>query len=63
MAPIDRTLLDRYMQGACSPEEEALVHRWLDEEDLEDNDLSEEEADDVEWEDEEEEEGDDLEEV
>ena len=36
MAPIDRTLLDRYMQGACSPEEEALVHRWLDEEDLED---------------------------
>lgn len=34
MAPIDRALLEKYFNGECSPEEESLVYRWLDENDL-----------------------------
>ncbi|NLR79714.1 FecR family protein [Chitinophaga eiseniae] len=34
MAPIDKALLEKYFNGACSPEEESLVYRWLDENDL-----------------------------
>src|SRR5690625_2659240 len=35
MLSINRELLERYMQGACSPEEEQRVVRWLDENDIE----------------------------
>lgn len=34
MAPIDRALLEKYFNGECTPEEESLVYRWLDENDL-----------------------------
>jgi ferric-dicitrate binding protein FerR (iron transport regulator) len=34
MAPIDRALLEKYFSGECTPEEESLVYRWLDENDL-----------------------------
>ncbi|SJZ83816.1 ferric-dicitrate binding protein FerR, regulates iron transport through sigma-19 [Chitinophaga eiseniae] len=34
MAPIDRALLEKYFNGECTPEEENLVYRWLDENDL-----------------------------
>lgn len=33
MSPIDKALLERYMNGECTPEEEDLVHCWLDEND------------------------------
>lgn len=38
MSPISRELLQRYIQGDCSAEERDAVHRWLDENDLEDYD-------------------------
>ncbi|HVI45331.1 MAG TPA: FecR domain-containing protein [Chitinophaga sp.] len=34
MAPIDRALLEKYFNDECTPEEESLVCRWLDENDL-----------------------------
>lgn len=34
MAPIDRALLEKYFNGECTPEEESMVYRWLDENDL-----------------------------
>jgi ferric-dicitrate binding protein FerR (iron transport regulator) len=36
MPPIDRTLLEKYMKGECSPQEESMVHCWLDENDVND---------------------------
>lgn len=33
MPSIDRELLEKYMKGECSPEEESLVHQWIDEND------------------------------
>ena len=34
MGPIDRTLLEMYINGECSPAEELIVCRWLDENDI-----------------------------
>lgn len=34
MSPISRELLNKYIEGECSSEEEEFVHRWLDENDL-----------------------------
>lgn len=36
MPPIDRILLEKYISGECSKEEEAQVHRWLDANDVND---------------------------
>ncbi len=33
MPIIDRALLEKYMKGECTPEEEALILRWIDEAD------------------------------
>lgn len=36
MSPISRELLRKYIEGGCTPEEEEVVHRWLDDNDLDD---------------------------
>lgn len=36
MPPIDRILLEKYIRGECSKDEESQVHRWLDTNDVND---------------------------
>lgn len=36
MLPVNRELLDKYIQGQCTPQEESIVLRWLDKNDIED---------------------------
>lgn len=40
MSPISRELLNRYIQDDCTAEEREAVHRWLDENDLEDYEVA-----------------------
>src|SRR5690606_39329530 len=33
MPPINRNLIEKYIHGRCTPEEEELIHSWIDKND------------------------------